>query len=45
MFQNRRSGMERRNLGSMDGGVLGHPPGAPCRGRLCNLDSGGSLPE
>jgi len=28
----RRSGMDRRNLGSMDCVVLGHP---------CNLDSGG----
>ncbi len=36
MFQlnpkRRHSGMDSRNLGSMDGGVGGHP---------CNLDSGG----
>ena len=31
--KNRRSGMDRRNLGSMDGGVWWHP---------CNLDAFGT---
>jgi len=30
-LKHRHSGMDRRNLGSMDGGIWGHP---------CNLDSG-----
>ena len=36
--KNRHSGVDRRHLGSMDGSVSRHPPGTPCRDRLCRSD-------